>query len=152
MVRAEQAALQRTGAARDEETARARVLPLLLHGDAAASGLGVLLEALQLADHPGYTVGGAVHVVINNQACTLRVRYSVHKIAVRFRYTCVHAGGGTGTSAAATTATAAPDFGAHCVNTASVTAPRIATADAIAAAPGGLYYHATLRALQPTSH
>jgi len=44
-----------------------RVLPLLLHGDAAFAGQGVVMETLQLAGLPGYRTGGTIHLVINNQ-------------------------------------------------------------------------------------
>lgn len=40
---------------------------LLIHGDAAFSGLGIVPETLQLADLEGYRTGGVIHVVINNQ-------------------------------------------------------------------------------------
>lgn len=40
---------------------------LLLHGDAAMAGLGIVPETLQLSKLPGYSIGGSVHVVINNQ-------------------------------------------------------------------------------------
>ena len=43
------------------------VLPLLLHGDAAFAGQGVVMETLQLAGLPGYRTGGTIHLVINNQ-------------------------------------------------------------------------------------
>jgi 2-oxoglutarate dehydrogenase E1 component len=45
---------------------RRRVLPLLLHGDAAVAGQGIAAETFNLADLSGYTVGGTVHVVLNN--------------------------------------------------------------------------------------
>jgi len=51
---------------REGEGARRRVMPIVLHGDAAFAGQGITAEALNIADLPGYTVGGAVHVVVNN--------------------------------------------------------------------------------------
>jgi 2-oxoglutarate dehydrogenase E1 component len=44
----------------------ARILPLALHGDAAFAGQGILAETLNLADLPGYTVGGTIHIILNN--------------------------------------------------------------------------------------
>jgi 2-oxoglutarate dehydrogenase E1 component len=60
------------GKARAEQTARKdwegdHVLPILLHGDAAFAGQGIVWECLGFSGLPGYNTGGTLHFVINNQ-------------------------------------------------------------------------------------
>lgn len=49
------------------DTTLTKVLPVLVHGDAALAGQGVVYETAQLSQTRGYSTGGALHVVINNQ-------------------------------------------------------------------------------------
>ncbi|KAK3256664.1 hypothetical protein CYMTET_34209 [Cymbomonas tetramitiformis] len=46
---------------------RAKVMPILLHGDGAFSGQGIVYETLDMSALSDYTVGGTVHIVVNNQ-------------------------------------------------------------------------------------
>jgi 2-oxoglutarate dehydrogenase E1 component len=51
----------------DDAATSARVLPLIVHGDAAFAGQGIVQEQLNLSRLAGYTTGGALHLVLNNQ-------------------------------------------------------------------------------------
>jgi 2-oxoglutarate dehydrogenase E1 component len=50
-----------------DDIAQQKVLPLLIHGDAAISGQGIVYETMQFNNLEGYSTGGTIHIVINNQ-------------------------------------------------------------------------------------
>ena len=49
-----------------EKTGAQKYLPLLIHGDGAFAGQGVTAETLNYADLPAYSVGGTIHIIVNN--------------------------------------------------------------------------------------
>ncbi|MGV0905789.1 multifunctional oxoglutarate decarboxylase/oxoglutarate dehydrogenase thiamine pyrophosphate-binding subunit/dihydrolipoyllysine-residue succinyltransferase subunit [Mycobacterium novum] len=66
LVRARQDLLDR-GASENGERPAFSVVPMMLHGDAAFAGQGVVAETLNMAMLPGYRVGGTIHIIVNNQ-------------------------------------------------------------------------------------
>ncbi len=89
-------ALQNTGYDQDAKRDVAAVVAVLIHGDASFAGEGVVAETLNLGRLDGYTTGGTVHIIVNNQIgfTTLPVdgrstRYASH-LAKGFSFPIIH--------------------------------------------------------------
>lgn len=67
------------------------VMPILLHGDASFSGQGIVPEVLELSNLPDYSVGGCVHIVINNQ-----IGFTTDARQARTSYHCTNVAKGIG--------------------------------------------------------
>jgi 2-oxoglutarate dehydrogenase E1 component len=63
-VRAEQ---HYRGESKTKGMKRNKIVPVLVHGDASFAGQGVVFESMQMQDLKNYSVGGTIHVIVNNQ-------------------------------------------------------------------------------------
>jgi 2-oxoglutarate dehydrogenase E1 component len=68
---------------RRNDASREQVMPVLIHGDAAIAAQGVVMELFQMSETRGFSVGGTLHVVINNQ-----IGFTTHEPARRALDTC----------------------------------------------------------------
>jgi 2-oxoglutarate dehydrogenase E1 component len=53
----------------DQEYSRdnTKLIPVIIHGDASIAGQGIVYETIQMSELPGYSTGGSIHLVVNNQ-------------------------------------------------------------------------------------
>ncbi len=50
-----------------QDTGRKKVIPVLMHGDAAFAGQGIVAECFAMSGLPGHNIGGTIHIIVNNQ-------------------------------------------------------------------------------------
>ncbi len=50
-----------------QDTQRKKVIPVLMHGDAAFAGQGIVAECFAMSGLPGHNIGGTIHIIVNNQ-------------------------------------------------------------------------------------
>ncbi len=50
-----------------KDTKRKKVIPVLMHGDAAFAGQGIVAECFAMSGLPGHNIGGTIHIIVNNQ-------------------------------------------------------------------------------------
>lgn len=67
------------------------IMPILLHGDASFTGQGVVPECMELSNMPDYTVGGCIHIIINNQ-----IGFTTDPRLARTSYHCTDSAKGVG--------------------------------------------------------
>lgn len=69
----------------------AQVMSILLHGDAAFAGQGIVYETFHLSDLPSYTTHGTIHVVVNNQVSGNATLLLVLVVKTAISYNCASA-------------------------------------------------------------
>ena len=50
-----------------KDKSRKKVIPVLMHGDAAFAGQGIVAECFAMSGLPGHNIGGTIHIIVNNQ-------------------------------------------------------------------------------------